>query len=185
MREDQLGPVVDRRELPGDAGPCPVRRALPGNPVHFLVLVQFGHLKLKDTRGRPEAKFTKRAHLWFDSRFVANLATDGLQIPAVTLTDGRLIVERVRDAGRPEELGEGLREKDSGDPQDLQRLVVHEAAIGRNWTPPLEHWQEGRLDKNHQQLGDHVASGQCKLQNSVSSFFPHCMSYPALFLLGN
>src|SRR2546428_8051468 len=55
-----LGPVLDRRELPGDASPCPMRRALPGNPVHFLVLVQFGHLKLKDTRGRPKAKFTKR-----------------------------------------------------------------------------------------------------------------------------
>src|SRR2546422_955848 len=41
MREDQLGPVLDRRELPGDASPCPMRRALPGNPVHFLVLVQF------------------------------------------------------------------------------------------------------------------------------------------------
>src|SRR5260370_26502075 len=70
MSEDQFCPVVDRREVPGDAAPCPLGRALPGNPVHFRSFVQFGHLKLKDTRGRPKAKFTKRAHLWFDSRLV-------------------------------------------------------------------------------------------------------------------
>jgi len=29
-----------------------------------------------------------------------------------------------------------------------------------------------------------IAHG-CKLQNSVSYFFPHCMSYPVIFLLGN
>src|SRR5260370_12280340 len=76
MREEHLGPVVDRRELPGDAGSCPLRRALPGNPVHFRSFVQFGHLKLKDTCGRPKAKFSKRAHLWFDSRLVGPPAND-------------------------------------------------------------------------------------------------------------
>src|SRR5258708_1218136 len=76
MREDHLCPVVDRRELPGDAGSCPLRRALPGNPVHFRSFVQFGHLKLKDTCGRPKAKFSKRAHLWFDSRLVGPPAND-------------------------------------------------------------------------------------------------------------
>src|SRR5258706_1306914 len=70
MSEDQFCPVVDRGELPGDGGPCPLWRALPGNPGNFLSGVQFGHLKLKDTSRRPKAKFTKRAHLWFDSRFV-------------------------------------------------------------------------------------------------------------------
>src|SRR5437899_81105 len=49
MVEDQLGPVVDRLKLPGDAGPCALRRAF-GNPAHFLVPVQFGHLKLHDKR---------------------------------------------------------------------------------------------------------------------------------------
>src|SRR5437667_6497690 len=69
MVEDQLGPVVDRLKLPGDAGPCPLWRAF-GNPVHFLVPVQFGHLKLHDKRPLPKAKFSKRAHFWFDSRLV-------------------------------------------------------------------------------------------------------------------
>src|ERR1700686_448657 len=71
MCEDQFCSVLDRRELPGDAGPFPMRgRALPGNPVYFLVPDQFGHLKMKDTRRRPKTKFTKRTHLWFDSRLV-------------------------------------------------------------------------------------------------------------------
>src|SRR5713226_8715293 len=54
MCEDQFGPVVDRRELPGNAGPCPLWRALSGNPVHFLVPVQVGHLKLHDKRPLPK-----------------------------------------------------------------------------------------------------------------------------------
>src|SRR5437667_10979900 len=41
MVEDQLGPVLERRELLRNAGPCPLWRAF-GNPVHFLVLDQFG-----------------------------------------------------------------------------------------------------------------------------------------------
>src|SRR6266571_3557535 len=69
MCEDQFGPVADRCELPGNAGPCPLWRIF-GNPVHFLVLDQFGHLKLHDKRPLPKAKFSKRAHLWFDSRLV-------------------------------------------------------------------------------------------------------------------
>ncbi len=48
MREDHLCPILDRRELPGDAGPGPLWRAFPGNPVNFRSFVQFGHLKLKD-----------------------------------------------------------------------------------------------------------------------------------------
>ncbi len=43
MREDHLCPIVDWHKLPGDTGP-PLWRCLPGNPAHFLVLVQFGHL---------------------------------------------------------------------------------------------------------------------------------------------
>ena len=70
MREDHLCPILDRRELPGNAGPCPVQRALPGNPVYFGSFVQFGHLKLNDKSPLAKAKFSKRAHLWFDSRLV-------------------------------------------------------------------------------------------------------------------
>jgi hypothetical protein len=44
--------------------------------MHFLVLVQFGYLKLEDTRRRPEAKFTKRAYLWLDSRLVGPPASE-------------------------------------------------------------------------------------------------------------
>src|SRR5260221_11530640 len=75
MREDQFGAVVDRRELPGNAAPCPLRRAF-GKPANFLIGVQFGHLKLHDKRPLPKAKFSKRAHLWFDSRLVGPPAND-------------------------------------------------------------------------------------------------------------
>jgi hypothetical protein len=44
---------------------------LPGNPANFLSGVQFGNLKLKDTRPPPvKAKFSKRAHLWFGTQIV-------------------------------------------------------------------------------------------------------------------
>lgn len=36
MSEDQLCSILDRREVPGDAGPCPLRWALPGKPTNFL-----------------------------------------------------------------------------------------------------------------------------------------------------
>src|SRR5258708_6405605 len=80
MREDHLCPVVDRCELPGDAGPCPLWRALPGDPVNFRSFVHFGHLKLKDTCGWPKAKFGKRAHLWLDSRLVCPPTNDSVRL---------------------------------------------------------------------------------------------------------
>src|SRR5579863_5071364 len=77
MHKDQFCSALDRRELPGDAGPCPMRRALPGNPAHFLVLIQFGNLKLKDTRPPPgKAKFSKKAYLWPDTQIVGPPAND-------------------------------------------------------------------------------------------------------------
>src|SRR6266576_5299888 len=79
MCEDQFGPVADRCELPGNAGPCPLWRIF-GNPVHFLVLDQFGHLKLHDKRPLPKAKFTKRAHLWCDSRLVGPPLNDFVRL---------------------------------------------------------------------------------------------------------
>ena len=42
MREEQSGAVVDGRELPGNTGSGPLRKALPANPANFLVLFQFG-----------------------------------------------------------------------------------------------------------------------------------------------
>src|SRR5438128_2584 len=76
--EGHLCSVVDRRELPGDAGPCPVpsSRALPGNPTHFLVLVQFGHLKLNNKRPLAKAKFSQRAYLWCSIQIVGPPASD-------------------------------------------------------------------------------------------------------------
>jgi len=78
MREEEPGPVLDRRELPGDAGPCPLRHgASPVNPVNFLSGVQFGHLKPKDTvPPLPKAKLSKRAHLWFGIQIVGPPASD-------------------------------------------------------------------------------------------------------------
>ena len=71
MCEDQCCPVLDRRELPGDAGCRPMRRTLPENLTHVLSGVQFGNLKFEDTSRWSKAKFSKRAHLWPDRGFVS------------------------------------------------------------------------------------------------------------------
>src|SRR5260370_29558724 len=62
MRENQLGAVVDRRELPGNAAPCPLWKAF-GNPENFLVLVHFDHLNLHDKHPLPTPNFSKRSNL--------------------------------------------------------------------------------------------------------------------------
>src|SRR6266567_6312060 len=72
MVEDHRCPVVNRRELPGDAGPGPLRHgAEPVNPAHFGSFVQFGHLKPKGSPPLPKAKLSKRAHLWCDIQIVS------------------------------------------------------------------------------------------------------------------
>src|SRR5581483_6943249 len=36
MSEEKSGPVVERLKLPGDTGPCPLWRTLPGDPMNVL-----------------------------------------------------------------------------------------------------------------------------------------------------
>src|SRR6266487_4830016 len=69
LTKEQLGPLRDRREIPGDRGPLPIMWGKPHSPMHFLSDFEVGNLHLEDP-SILKANFGERAHHWLGSHMI-------------------------------------------------------------------------------------------------------------------